>query len=110
MQTEITKRYTVAQAAKELGVSGSKIYKLINEREIGCIRIGATYRFKQEHIDAYIEQNEQVMICRKPQNSDSNSDEKKDHGTYSGPRLAKPDAQARGRQMRQKHSDSSQTL
>lgn len=45
---------TVAQAAKLIGISGSKMYELIAAHEISIYRVGGKIILTQADIDAYL--------------------------------------------------------
>jgi excisionase family DNA binding protein len=52
---------TVRDLAQYLKISVTKVYRLANNSQIPAFRIGSSWRFKQDMIDAWIEQG-----CRPP--------------------------------------------
>jgi excisionase family DNA binding protein len=47
--------YTVPEAAKALGVSRSRVYKLLREGQLQCRREGWQYLISARHICEYIQ-------------------------------------------------------
>ena len=54
MQKEIM---NVSELAHYLGVSRSKIYKLIKEKKIPASKIGRQYKFSKQIVDAWLKEN-----------------------------------------------------
>jgi len=54
MQKEIM---NVKELAEYLGVSRSKIYKLIREKKVPASKIGRQYKFSKQVIDAWLKEN-----------------------------------------------------
>ncbi|MCD6413159.1 MAG: helix-turn-helix domain-containing protein [Elusimicrobia bacterium] len=54
MQKEIM---NVSELAVYLGVSRSKIYKLIREKKIPASKIGRQYKFSKQVVDAWLKEN-----------------------------------------------------
>ena len=46
----------ISQTAQILGISRSKLYALVERREIPCIRIGSRILFKSDLLEQWIEQ------------------------------------------------------
>jgi excisionase family DNA binding protein len=54
----------ISQTAQILGISRSTVYRLVERREIPCIRIGSRILFKQELLQQWIEsQVQSVEVC-----------------------------------------------
>jgi len=51
----------ISQTAQILGISRSKLYALVERREIPCIRIGARILFKPDLLEAWIEKQVQPV-------------------------------------------------
>lgn len=49
-----TRYLTVAEVAKTLRVSNMTVYRLINSGELPAVRIGKSYRLREEDIDKYL--------------------------------------------------------
>ena len=47
---------TVTEVAHYLKISVSKVYRMANEGQIPAFRVGKSWRFKQDMIDAWIQQ------------------------------------------------------
>jgi excisionase family DNA binding protein len=45
---------TVAEVAKQLRVSNMTVYRLINSGELPAVRIGKSYRLREEDVDRYL--------------------------------------------------------
>jgi excisionase family DNA binding protein len=45
---------TVAEVASELRVSNMTVYRLINSGALPAVRIGRSFRLRQEDVDAYL--------------------------------------------------------
>ena len=54
MQKEIM---NVSELAEYLGVSRSKIYKLIRDKKIPASKIGRQYKFSKQVVDAWLKEN-----------------------------------------------------
>lgn len=50
------KVYTVKEAAKLLGVSAPTIYRLVEDKEIPCVRIRKAIRFTESQIKSALDQ------------------------------------------------------
>ena len=50
-------RMNVSELAQYIGVSKSKIYKLIKEKKVPASRIGRQYKFSKQLIDAWLKEN-----------------------------------------------------
>jgi excisionase family DNA binding protein len=50
-------KYNVLQAAKALGVSKQTVYRLIDARMLGAIRVGGSYRIPESEIKRYMNAN-----------------------------------------------------
>lgn len=46
---------TIQQVADMFGVPLSTMYKLVREKKVPALKIGKHWRFRPEHIDAYLE-------------------------------------------------------
>ncbi|MBD3675156.1 MAG: helix-turn-helix domain-containing protein [Planctomycetaceae bacterium] len=46
---------SVREAARYIGISRSKLYEMIRDREIKSIRIGASRRFRVRDLDEFLE-------------------------------------------------------
>jgi excisionase family DNA binding protein len=45
---------TVAEVARHLRVSNMTVYRLINSGELPALRIGKSYRLREEDVDRYL--------------------------------------------------------
>ncbi|MBA3052340.1 MAG: hypothetical protein CVU78_04015 [Elusimicrobia bacterium HGW-Elusimicrobia-2] len=54
MQKEIM---NVSELAEYIGVSGSKIYKLIRDKKIPASKIGRQYKFSKQVIDSWLKEH-----------------------------------------------------
>jgi len=45
---------TVAEVAKQLRVSNMTVYRLINAGELPALRIGKSYRLREDDVDRYL--------------------------------------------------------
>ncbi|MGQ0617780.1 MAG: helix-turn-helix domain-containing protein [Acidimicrobiia bacterium] len=45
---------TVAEVAELLRVSSMTVYRLIKAGEIGAVRVGRSYRLREDDVDAYL--------------------------------------------------------
>ena len=45
---------TVAEVARQLRVSNMTVYRLINAGELPAVRVGKSYRLREEDVDAYL--------------------------------------------------------
>ena len=52
-----TEYFTVPEVAHRYGVSQSKVYEMVNAREIGAIKIGRTIRISDEHLKIFEQGN-----------------------------------------------------
>ena len=46
--------YTVAEVAKVLRVSNMTVYRLINAGQLNAVRVGKSYRLREEDVDGYL--------------------------------------------------------
>lgn len=46
--------YTVAEVADQLRVSNMTVYRLINAGTLPAVRVGRSYRLREEDIDSYL--------------------------------------------------------
>lgn len=46
--------YTVAEVADQLRVSNMTVYRLINAGALPAVRVGRSYRLREEDIDSYL--------------------------------------------------------
>ena len=49
-----TRYLTVAEVARTLRVSNMTVYRLVNSGELPAVRIGKSYRLRDEDIDKYL--------------------------------------------------------
>ena len=56
LDKNIDRLMTVKEVAYYLKISISKVYAMANAREIPAVRVGKSWRFKQEIIDDWIQQ------------------------------------------------------
>jgi excisionase family DNA binding protein len=45
---------TVAEVAKALRISNMTVYRLINSGELAAVRVGKSYRLREEDVDRYV--------------------------------------------------------
>ncbi|HEY2427646.1 MAG TPA: helix-turn-helix domain-containing protein [Acidimicrobiales bacterium] len=45
---------TVAEVARSLRVSNMTVYRLISSGELPAVRVGKSYRLREEDVDAYL--------------------------------------------------------
>ncbi len=45
---------TVGEVARQLRVSNMTVYRLINAGELPAVRVGKSYRLREEDVDAYL--------------------------------------------------------
>jgi excisionase family DNA binding protein len=45
---------TVAEVAKALRISNMTVYRLINSGELPAVRVGKSYRLREEDVDRYV--------------------------------------------------------
>ncbi len=45
---------TVGEVARQLRVSNMTVYRLINAGELAAVRVGKSYRLREEDVDAYL--------------------------------------------------------
>ena len=48
--------FTVAEVARQLRVSNMTVYRLINSGQLGAIRVGRSYRLREEDVRRYLQQ------------------------------------------------------
>ena len=48
---------TIDEAAKYLGISKLTLYGWVSARKVGFIKVGRLVKFKQAHLDTWIEQH-----------------------------------------------------
>ena len=48
--------FTVTEVARQLRVSNMTVYRLINSGQLGAIRIGRSYRLREDDVRRYLEQ------------------------------------------------------
>jgi len=63
MQKEIM---NVPELAEYIGVSGSKIYKLIRDKKIPASKIGRQYKFSKQVIDSWLKENIITSFLNEP--------------------------------------------
>ena len=51
------KLLTMNEASEYLGISKLTLYGWVSERKLGFIKVGRLVKFKQEHLDRWIEQH-----------------------------------------------------
>ena len=97
---EPARYYTVKSLAAHWGVDPSTVYRLISERRLGHIRIGATIRVRPDHVAAY-EESQECPGQSEPQLDTTSSSSKADQsGTSAGQtKLVNLSAAALGRQI-----------
>ena len=49
-----TRFLTVAEVARMFGVSNMTVYRLINAGELAAVRIGKSYRLRDDDVDKYL--------------------------------------------------------
>jgi excisionase family DNA binding protein len=49
-----TRYLTVAEVARTLRVSNMTVYRLVNSGELPAVRVGKSYRLREEDIDKYL--------------------------------------------------------
>jgi excisionase family DNA binding protein len=49
-----TRYLTVAEVARALRVSNMTVYRLVNSGELPALRIGKSYRLREDDIDKYV--------------------------------------------------------
>jgi excisionase family DNA binding protein len=54
LDTEHTRFFTVAEVAAVLRVSNMTVYRLINAGQLPAVRIGRSFRLRQEDLDHYL--------------------------------------------------------
>jgi excisionase family DNA binding protein len=55
---------TVTEAASYLSVPTRWLSEAVRQRRVRCTRLGRHIRFRQEHLDEFIEANEQPVTTR----------------------------------------------
>ena len=58
----MSKLLNVDEAAEMLGIAARTLRELAYERQISCVKIGKLYRFKPEHLEAFIRRREQSAM------------------------------------------------
>lgn len=53
-QPERTRFLTVAEVASELRVSTMTVYRLIKAGQLAAVRVGKSYRVREEDVDRYL--------------------------------------------------------
>jgi excisionase family DNA binding protein len=53
---------TITEAASHLSVPTRWLSEAVRQRRVRCTRLGRHIRFRQEHLDEFIEANEQPVI------------------------------------------------
>lgn len=48
--------FTVTEVARQLRVSNMTVYRLINSGQLGAIRVGRSYRLREDDVRRYLEQ------------------------------------------------------
>lgn len=81
---EPARYYTVKSLARHWEVDPSTVYRLISERRLGHIRIGATIRIRPDHVAAYEESQECQGQSEKRSDTTSNASEAVKSGTSAG--------------------------
>jgi len=106
---EPAKHFTVRSLAEHWNVAVETIYRLVNNAEIGVLRIGAAIRIPRIAVEAYEEAH---FKCPEPNNNHriSSSDESTEEktGTYAGQKIVGLDAFQRAQQMKRQQSECSQ--
>jgi excisionase family DNA binding protein len=62
----MNKYYPIAEVAKIFGISKSKVYQLIENKDIGCLRIGKSIRISENDIQAFEKRNRQNKRRERP--------------------------------------------
>lgn len=109
--TEPKRHYTVKRLAEEWACDIGTIYKLINSKMLGCIKIGAAIRIPVSSKEAYEEQN---TLCpeSRAKNQTLNSEESPENlsTTSHGRKIVGHGAFQRAQMMRSQQSNISPTL
>lgn len=53
----MSKLLTMAEASEYLGISKLTLYGWVSARKVGFVKVGRLVRFKQEHLDKWIDQH-----------------------------------------------------
>jgi len=53
----MSKLLTIDEASEYLGISKLTLYGWVSARKLGFIKVGRLVKFKQEHLDRWIEQH-----------------------------------------------------
>jgi len=53
----MSKLLTMAEASEYLGISKLTLYGWVSARKVGFVKVGRLVRFKQEHLDRWIDQH-----------------------------------------------------
>lgn len=53
----MSKLLTIDEASEYLGISKMTLYRWVSARKVGFIKVGRLVRFKQAHLDRWIEQH-----------------------------------------------------
>lgn len=48
--------FTVTEVARQLRVSNMTVYRLINAGQLGAVRVGRSYRLREDDVRKYLEQ------------------------------------------------------
>jgi excisionase family DNA binding protein len=70
----IRRTFTIRQTAEELNVGRSKVYYLVNAKELRCIRIGSSVRIPEAEITRYLsrialeQHGEDITVSDKEEN------------------------------------------
>ena len=48
--------FTVTEVARQLRVSNMTVYRLINSGQLGAVRVGRSYRLREEDVRRYLQQ------------------------------------------------------
>jgi len=59
------KLLTLPQLAEYLQVSGTKLYKMAQRNKIPASKVGGNWRFKQSHIDKWLDKLERLNSKRR---------------------------------------------
>lgn len=55
---------TASEVAKQLAISGRKVYELAASGQMASHRFGGAVRFSQEDVDAYVQASRQAVVPR----------------------------------------------
>lgn len=66
MKDESIKFFSIKEVAQRYSLSKSKVYQLVENKEIGCLRIGKAIRISSKDLESFEKKNYQRRKRKRP--------------------------------------------